>query len=150
MIQIPTNEQFSSDYKTLVKEVLSQLTTGCDKYGEGQVGTPILTGASSMTLTRIVLQRTLPTRSQMTSRQKASMCISKEWDSATRGFQNEHQLVTESMRNHVNTIIGMNYEHKRLFQYAKHQLLLHEFHAASNKTKDRVYKWHLYPRHNDG
>ena len=76
---------------------------------------PILTGASSMTLTRIALQRRLPTRSQPTSRQKATMCISKELDSATRGFQKEHQLVTASMRNHVNTIIGMNYEHKRLF-----------------------------------
>ena len=39
MIQIPTNEQFHSDYEIVVKEVLSQLTTGCDKYGEGQVGT---------------------------------------------------------------------------------------------------------------
>lgn len=39
MIQIPTNERFSSDYEAVVKEVLSQLATGCDKYGEGQIGT---------------------------------------------------------------------------------------------------------------
>ena len=39
MIQIPTNERFSSDYEAVVKEVLSQLATGCDKYGDGQIGT---------------------------------------------------------------------------------------------------------------
>lgn len=97
---------------------------------------PILTGALSMTLTRIALQRTLPTRSQITSRQKAIMCIYKEWESATRGFPKEHQLVTASMGNHVNTIIGLNYEHKRLFLDAKHQLLLHELHVAGYKSKD--------------
>ena len=39
MIQIPTNERFSSYYEAVVKEVLSQLATGCDKYGDGQIGT---------------------------------------------------------------------------------------------------------------
>ena len=95
MIQIPTNEQFHSDYEIVVKEVLSQLTAISMVKDKSEL--PTLTGASSMTLTRIVLQRTLPTRSQTTSRQKATMCISKEWDSATRGFPKEHQLVTASM-----------------------------------------------------
>lgn len=39
MIDIPTNERFDADYETVVADVLNQLTTGCDKYGEGTIGT---------------------------------------------------------------------------------------------------------------
>lgn len=39
MIEIPVNQVQVSDYEKVVGEVLNQLTTGKDKYGEGLVGT---------------------------------------------------------------------------------------------------------------
>lgn len=39
MIEIPRNEVQTNDYENVVSEVLTQLTTGKDKYGEGAVGT---------------------------------------------------------------------------------------------------------------
>lgn len=39
MIEIPTNEVQRDDYEKVVQEVLSQLTTGKDKHGEGCIGT---------------------------------------------------------------------------------------------------------------
>ena len=39
MIQIPENEVQINDFEKVVSEVLTQLQTGKDKYGEGLVGT---------------------------------------------------------------------------------------------------------------
>lgn len=39
MIKIPQNEVQINDYERVVNEVLNQLTTGKDKYGEGLIGT---------------------------------------------------------------------------------------------------------------
>ena len=39
MIEIPQNEVQINDYEKVVNEVLNQLTTGKDKYGEGLIGT---------------------------------------------------------------------------------------------------------------
>lgn len=39
MIEIPVNQVQVSDYEKVVGEVLNQLTTGKDKYGEGLIGT---------------------------------------------------------------------------------------------------------------
>lgn len=39
MIQIPQNEVQTNDYEKVVSNILEQLTTGKDKYGEGSVGT---------------------------------------------------------------------------------------------------------------
>lgn len=39
MIQIPQNEVQTNDYEKVVSDVLTQLTTGKDKHGEGTVGT---------------------------------------------------------------------------------------------------------------
>lgn len=39
MIEIPVNQVQVSDFEKVVSEVLSQLTTGKDKYGEGLIGT---------------------------------------------------------------------------------------------------------------
>lgn len=39
MIQIPQNNVQTNDYENVVNEVLSQLSTGKDKYGEGLIGT---------------------------------------------------------------------------------------------------------------
>lgn len=39
MIQIPFNEKMTSDYEAVVNDVLNQLASGKDKYGEGALGT---------------------------------------------------------------------------------------------------------------
>lgn len=39
MLQIPQNEVQMNDYEKVVRDVLTQLSTGKDKYGEGQIGT---------------------------------------------------------------------------------------------------------------
>lgn len=39
MIEIPQNEVQTSDFEKVVEEVLNQLKSGKDKYGEGLVGT---------------------------------------------------------------------------------------------------------------
>lgn len=39
MIEIPQNKVKISDFEKVVNEVLTQLKTGKDKYGEGSVGT---------------------------------------------------------------------------------------------------------------
>lgn len=39
MIEIPHNDVQKNDYKNVVNDVLTQLSTGKDKHGEGAIGT---------------------------------------------------------------------------------------------------------------
>lgn len=50
MIDIPANEVKISDYNNVMREVLKQLATGQDKYGDGAIGTAYIDwGANSDT-----------------------------------------------------------------------------------------------------